>query len=578
MPSFALPAVPAGTRLEVLQVGAAPLVRRFLDLLDLPGLLERHLPKLPGRQRHLPTATVLGVLLSNLLLARKPLYGIAAWASTFVPEHLGLLPGQAARLNDDRCGRSQDHLYRADRASLFTAITLDVIRVFQLELRQLHQDTTTVTVSGEYRGQPPAQQSNRPARITRGYNKDHRPDLKQLLYNRTITADGAVPVHCKIHDGNTTDDSVHRDTWLALCGLVGSSDFLYVGDSKLCNREDMKLIAGRQGRFLTVMPRTRAEAGRFQARVLQQQVSWSEVSRQPNPRGQDKPDVVYDGCEDELGSEEGYRIFWYLSSQKRQRDKEARQKKLNKARRRLERLRPPGRGTAFTTEQAARAAAERVLKKARVQAWLGMRIEEEVQVEHVQVGPGRPGPNTLYKQVRTSTYKVRAEDKVEALRQAEQCDGLFPLMTNDKSLSVLTALQKYKYQPYAEKRHEQLKSVFGVMPVWLKQPKRVESLLWLYHLVEVIQALVEREVRRRMKQNDLTSLPLYPENRHSEAPTTELLLRLLQGHRRYQLLDEQGQVLHTFHDPLPQAAVQVIDLLGIDRSAYGLPSLIPGDQ
>jgi len=130
MPSFTLPAVPAATRLEVLEVGAAPVIRRFLELLDLPGLFERHLPELPGRQPDLPTCTVLAVLLCNLLLARQPLYGIAAWAASFVPEHLGLLPGQAALLNDDRCGRCLDHLYRADRASLFTAITLRVIRVF----------------------------------------------------------------------------------------------------------------------------------------------------------------------------------------------------------------------------------------------------------------------------------------------------------------------------------------------------------------------------------------------------------------------------------------------------------------
>ncbi len=230
MPSFDLPAVPGQARLEVLQVGAAPVVRHFMERLDLPGLLARHLPVLPGRQRDLPTATVLLVLLSNLLLGRKPLYGIADWAATFVPEHLGLLPGQAALLNDDRCGRALDHLFRADRASLFTAITVQAIRIFQLVLAQLHQDTTTVTACGEYRGQPPAEQSDRPARITWGYNKDHRPDLKQLLYNRTITADGAVPVHCKIHDGSTTDDKVHRGTWLAMYDLIGSADFLYVGD------------------------------------------------------------------------------------------------------------------------------------------------------------------------------------------------------------------------------------------------------------------------------------------------------------------------------------------------------------
>src|SRR5207302_1988473 len=116
-----------------------------------------------------------------------------------------------------------------------------------------------------------------------------------------------------------------------------------------------------------------------------------------------------------------------------------------------------------------------------VQEWLRVCIEEEVQIEHVQVGPGRPGPATLYKQIQRRTYKIRVEDNEEALRQAERCDGLFPLMSNDKTLSLAEALKKYKYQPYAEKRHEQLKSVFGVRPVWLKNPRRVESLLGLYH-------------------------------------------------------------------------------------------------
>jgi transposase len=448
------------------------------------------------------------------------------------------------------------------------------VRVFRLGLSQLHQDTTTITCSGDYQGQPPAEKADRPARITRGYNKDHRPDLKQLLYNRTVTSDGFVPVHCKVHDGNTSDDSVHQKTWLALRDLVGSSDFLYVADSKACTRDNMGLIAQNQGRFLTVMPRTRAEDGRFRAWVQANQVNWSEVYRGANPRGKDKPEVVYHGFEDEQGSQEGYRILWYLSSQKQQRDKEARRKKLNKARRQLLRLRPRGRGEAFKTEQAAREAAQRVLAKAGVQDWLVVRIEQEVQSEHVQVGAGRPGPDTLYRQVQTRTYKVTVEDNQEALRQAERCDGLFPLMSNDKGLSLAEALAAYKYQPYAEKRHEQLKSVFGVRPVWLKSARRVESLLWLYHVVEVVQALLEREVRRHMEAGKIDSLPLYAEKRHSAAPTAQLVLGLLQGHRRYQMVNEQGQAVHTFHDPVPEVALQVLDFLRVNRSAYGLPPLV----
>ncbi|MCA1838121.1 MAG: IS1634 family transposase [Actinobacteria bacterium] len=570
MTTPAVPVLPAGVHHESLEVGAAPVIRRFLERLNLPGLFDRHLPRLPGRQGDLPTSTVLSVLLSNLLLARQPLYGITAWAASFVPEHLGLLPAQAALLNDDRCGRALDHLFRADRASLLTAVALVTIRVFRLVLQDLHQDTTTVTVSGEYANQPPAEQTNRPARICHGHNKDHRPDLKQLLYNRTVTADGAVPIHCKIHDGNTSDEQVHKETWLALCQIVGSPDFLYVADSKLCNKRDMGRIAKDNGRFLTLMPQTRAEHGRFLAWVQDNQVDWVEVVRKDNPRGKDRPQVVYQGHEDGQGSQEGYRIFWYLSSQKQQRDYQARMKKLVRTRKRLQRLRPPGRGGVFKTEQAALEAAQRVLDKAKVQDWLRVVIEEVVQSEHVQVGRGRPGPNTLYKQVQSKSYKIRGEDNQEALRRAARCDGLFALMSNDKGLSVKQALEKYKYQPYAEKRHEQLKSVFEVRPVWLKNSKRVESLLWLYHLVELLQALVEREVRRQMEEAEIGSLPLYPEMRYSVCPTSELVLKVLAGHRRHRLLDGQGQEIYRFHDPVSDAAETLLDFLGIDRSAYGL--------
>jgi transposase len=347
------------------------------------------------------------------------------------------------------------------------------------------------------------------------------------LYNRTVTADGAVPIHCKIHDGNSADSKVHKKTWLTLCEIVGGPDFLYVADSKLCDGKVMRLIAKRKGRFLTVMPRTRTEHGRFLAWVQEHEVSWSEVAGKDNPRGKHKPKVVYRGFEDTQGSAEGYRILWYHSSQKQQRDQQARMKKLTKTRQRLQRLRPAGRGEAFKSAQAAREAAGRVLEKANVQDWLHVVIEEVVQIEHVQVGRGRPGPDTLYKQVQIMSYKIRVENNEEALQRAARCDGLFALMSNDKSPSLQEALQKYKYQPYAEKRHQQLKSVFAVRPMWLKNAKRVESLLWLYHMVELVQALVGREVRRQMQQAGIESLPLRPEGRPSAKPTSELVLNAL---------------------------------------------------
>jgi transposase len=298
------------TSLESLEVGAAPLVQHFLHRLQLPELFAQHLPPLPGRQPTLPSSVALAVLLSNLLLARQPLYAIPAWVGRRVPAYLGLQPEQAGLLNDDRIGRALDHLRRADRASLLTALVLHAVRAFDIDLSELHQDTTTVTFSGDYAGQPPADQPGRPPRITFGYNKDHRPDLKQLLFSITITADGAVPVHCKTCDGNTSDDQVHVDTWDFLRAIIGHADFLYVADSKLCTRDNMSHIADRQGRFLTVMPRTRSEDGFFRGHLPDHALEWREVHREAKPRRRDGTDVVYHAVEAPRLSAEGYRILW----------------------------------------------------------------------------------------------------------------------------------------------------------------------------------------------------------------------------------------------------------------------------
>jgi len=69
-----------------------------------------------------------------------------------------------------------------------------------------------------------------------------------------------------------------------------------------------------------------------------------------------------------------------------------------------------------------------------------------------------------------------------------------------------------------------------VAPVWLKSPRRVAALLWLYFVVELVQALVEQEVRRQMRRRGVRRLNLYPEGRPSKAPTAGLVFAALAGH------------------------------------------------
>ncbi len=91
-----------------------------------------------------------GVLLRNILVEREPLYALHEWAGPFDESLLGLPEGAARLLNDDRVGRALDALFLADRAALLTDIVVGAVQTFDVDLRELHNDSTTVTFTGDY--------------------------------------------------------------------------------------------------------------------------------------------------------------------------------------------------------------------------------------------------------------------------------------------------------------------------------------------------------------------------------------------------------------------------------------------
>jgi transposase len=564
----------ADVTLESLEVGASPLVRRFLDRLNLQALFERFLPAAEtGCPAKLSCAATLTALVGHLLLSHQPLYALPEWFARRVPEYLGLLPEHLAFLNDDRFARAVEFLFEADGAALLTALVMHTVPEFAVELEQLHNDSTSITFHGSYPSQSDGEEESQAPRITYGHNKDHRPDLKQLLYCVTVSADGAVPIHFKTYDGNTTDDTTHMETWKFLNRLVGHPNFLYVADTKLCSHENLGYIAKQNGRFLTVVPRTRKETGWMRDYVQKETVAWSVVRREGPARGNSKRRNVYEGFEYPKRCSDGYRLLWYRSSVKREDDAASRLRRLKKFRAWQKEFAAAATRNRFASEEKALAKGKGVVQENQVGAWVRVRAEKRTEVRREQVGRGRPGPNTQYVQREETYYELLFEEDQAAIAADEKCDGLFCLITNDENLSLTEVLAKYKYQPFLEKRFEQLKTVFAVAPMWLKKPERIAGLLFLYYIVLLVQALLEREVRRQMKEHDIKSLPLYPEHRACAAPTAELILAAFEGHRRHRLLSNDGQVLRTFHDPLSDVARQILGLLDIDSSAFGVSLL-----
>ena len=445
--------------LESLGIGGHPLLRPFIERLRLRELLTDALGPMDGRLKLDPVDGLL-LLVRNFALCRHPLHGVPEWVRTFDPAQVDLEPELVHLVNDDRLGRALDRLFAADPRTLTTRLVVHMVEEFGIDLSRCHQDSTSVTFSGVYPGPRPRADGRRRLRITHGHNKDHRPDLKQLVWSLTVSADGAVPVHYNVYDGNLTDDQLHVDTWEALRRVVGGPDFIYVADCKLCTRDNMAHLDRAGGRFITVLPRTRKEDARFRTHLVDHPVDWQLIWQRPPRRREGDPPERFEAVEAPEPTVEGYRLVWYRSSDKWQRDQRLRDHAIQAAREEIQRLRERVGRRSLKTEEQVRAAAEEILDETETRDWVRVEIIPRPQHVHRQAGPGRPGPHTRYVRHTTTLYEPMAVLDEERLQASAAADGIFPLVTNltIQDMPPLEVLQIYKYQPFLEKRHEQLKT------------------------------------------------------------------------------------------------------------------------
>src|SRR5664279_1586285 len=362
------------------RLGCLPIVNFFLTRMGVAEHLRTCLPTDDARLRLAPAAVV-AVLVRNIAAGHRPLYALREWAAPYDPAVLGLGLGEVELLNDDRVGRALDRLFDGDRASLITTTALGMIREFGIDTTQLHNDSTTVTVTGSYPDADGRTRGGKPTpAIVHGHNKDYRPDRLQLLLILTICADGAVPIAYRVADGNTPDDVTHIPSWDELRALVGRADFLYVADSKLCSHDAMGHIASHGGRFVTVIPHGRREDTWFRDWAQTHAPTWTEAHRSPGARLAD-PDRVWRTFQAPTPSVDGYRVIWVHSSPKAARDAAARAARIEAGLAAIEALqvRLSSPKTRLKTPVAAETAAATALDQAGATRWITYTITESTE-------------------------------------------------------------------------------------------------------------------------------------------------------------------------------------------------------
>ena len=553
------------------RLGPLPLVNHFIERVGLEDVLDRYVPS--DARCAVPHARALGVVLRSIIVEREPIYRQQETVQAFASGMFGIAAEELEHLGDDRLGRALDRLFDADRTALLTEVVVAVGQRFDLKFEEFHNDSTSISFCGNYRAASGRKIRGRSApAITYGHSKAHRPDLKQLLLILTMSADGNVPVAFRCTDGNASDSRTHIETWNTLRTVAGRADFLYVADSKLCSRENMDYIDRAGGRFVTVLPRTRLEDQEFRKWIQANTPNWDGVWDRPNPRYSDGPRDRWYVYRAPLPSAEVWSIVWVWSTlltlrqeARRRRDIAAATEELNDLRKRLAGAKTRLRRAAEIDLQI-----KMLLDKHHVNRYL--KVGRTVREEHLykQTRRGRPGPDTAYRKITKRRFDIEWTTDEEAIAYDHKSDGMYPLITNDRSLSPAQVLEAHKGQPMIEKRFEQIKTVHEIAPVFLKNEGRIEALFTLYFLALLVQALIERELRLAMKRENIADLPMYPERRLCAHPATEQILGLFSLAERHQL-SEDGNIMQVFDVQFTDLQRQLLTLLGVPELAFRPP-------
>jgi len=108
-----------------------------------------------------------------------------------------------AQLNDDALGRALDTLYGYGVTELYSLIAATAAERLGLTPRFAHLDSTSFHVDGRYNSDE--EPEDHVVHITRGYSRDHRPDLNQVMLELIVEHQAGIPGLMKPLRGNSSD-------------------------------------------------------------------------------------------------------------------------------------------------------------------------------------------------------------------------------------------------------------------------------------------------------------------------------------------------------------------------------------
>ena len=562
-------APPTPEIIDVKRLDHLPLVGAMLRELAVKDTMDALIP--PHARNEVTVGECLEALVLTILTGEHALSRVADTMAGYDLEVIFQRPMAAAPFHDNRLGRALDALWATGLDRIYGAVISRAIHCYALDLARLHTDTTSLKVYGAYE----RDEDMEGPLITFGYSRDHRPDLKQLLFGLTVTAEG-IPVWGHVTDGNRSDSTEHRFHLTQLRQYLPDwGEPLLVADSKFFAGATVALAAAHRFRFVTLVPQTvglrqeLVDAGELGAMPL----LWEQPGRRKRQleRYHGTSVVRPYRWKTETGEVHELTLRFLVV--------ESTQLAMAKAPR-LAAAQPTERATlttlqqqwqrrAFACEADAHQAATLCLRElARHSHHLTYTIAPEwVPIKRATRGRPPKGSPRPQRQMWRVCWQVR--EATEAIATQVQRERRFVLATNMLDTQQLTdadLLRAYKGQSAVGLSCKWAKDPAAIAPIFLEIPTRIAALGCVYLLALLGYTLVERQVRKRLVERGET-LPDRPAP--SQCPTGHTVLRLMRNIAAVTLVWARQRHRHV--TTLSPVQRHVLELLGYDYSVYALP-------
>jgi transposase len=394
------------------------------------------------------------------------------------------------QLNDDALGRALDTLYAYGVTELYSLMAATAAERLGLAPRFAHLDSTSFHVDGRYNSDEESEEQV--VHITRGYSRDHRPDLNQVMLELIVEPQAGIPILMKPLSGNSSDA---QDFGEAVRTHVHQLQPTYgmtylVADSALYSEANLQKLAQTHMKWITRVPATVNAAQTVLAQA------------EPQALASLKAGYRYHELTSTYGGIEQRWVLIYSESRQGQAhrtvDKQWR-KQSDKEIKTFKKLC----GTAFACEADARQALSTFEQDLHA-TFLGA---STVRAQPRYGKRGRPGPDARPEQV---VYQIDgALASALTARQAlidQHCCVI--LATNDLDTTQLPpqeVLEGYKGQVHAERGFRFLKDPqFLASSLYLKKPERIMALLMVMTVCLLVYAALEYRIRKALKDHEAT--------------------------------------------------------------------------